>query len=473
MRTTTKGQSSGSRNHWAAAAMTLLAALSLSAVFAGCSAQNSAAPASAATDAATAAPAATSTQTATLSPKTEATPSSNVDIEVSLNAYPSVWCPAVSSQGSIRLSAKDSSGKPVPGDWSAARGAFVLPPVKNEDGTISTPDQEAAKELKGQAEVGWLLPEADRKESGSIEVRFSQGGQSTVLLLNWDSDMGLISIGERLVAFTDDERSIIKGFSALVTGKKTTGEQLAYSKQNIGKLGNGLGEVLADGLVNAMESGRLQYSDVLDASAEDNYDALSSLQGRDDFKKFQSGLPDDLAKTIKPLYDNGYLIRFQEDNIYADINWKTVKAALDGKEGNDLAEYIRLTQQEDEKPFVVEGTLEIPLTELAQRYIDARNYVAAYPRRDGWYSDAEVLYKDSYLSSMLILNGALFAGDDFTVPDNEKAAYDSVISKFASDDLGKLLADYKALLKKNDWKLTNDIRDFLTNQGVQGYGRID
>ena len=38
---------------------------------------------------------------------------------------------------------------------------------------------------------------------------------------------------------------------------------------------------------------------------------------------------------------------------------------------------------------------------------------------------------------------------------------------------GKLLADYKALLIKNGWKLTDEVRDFLTDNGVPGYGRLD
>ena len=56
----------------------------------------------------------------------------------------------------------------------------------------------------------------------------------------------------------------------------------------------------------------------------------------------------------------------------------------------------------------------------------------------GWYGDIE-MYRDSYLSSLLILNGQLFpmVGDEFIVPDNLKTAYDGIISKYADDELGK------------------------------------
>lgn len=456
---------SSGRKRMRSIAACLLAAAFAAAAFMGCTTKANSPTVSTASS-----PAATSAPAATPSP----TPEISMGAEVSLGVYPAVWCPAVSSQGSIRLTAKGSDGKPLTGDWSATQGAFLLPPVKNDDGTISTPDQQPVSELKGLSEVGWLLPEEERAKGGSIEVSFTHDGQSTVLIFNWDSDMGLMTVGELLVDFSADETRIIKEFSAMVTGGKTNGELLAYTKENITKLKNCLCPVLADGIVNKLINGRQTYTDILDSVAEDNYDALSQLEGKSDFDAVKGTIDSALADAIQPVYDNGYGINFQDGNIYADINWSRVTQALNGQGGDDVTEYIRLAQLEDEKPFVVEGLLEVTADELAQRYADARSYVAKYPLRGGWYGDIE-MYRDSYLSSLLILNGQLFpmVGDEFIVPDNLKTAYDGIISKYADDELGKLLADYKALLIKNGWKLTDEVRDFLTDNGVPGYGRLD
>jgi hypothetical protein len=451
-----------------------MAIVLMMAALAGCAGQS--ASISTATPAATveASPTGSSTASAgpTDTPAPSAAPTIAVSKNVTLKAFPAVWCPAVSSSGFIHLNVVDENGNPVKGDWSTTRGAFILLPFLNPDGSTSKPDQQPAKELKGLTQVGWLLPEAEQKEGGSIELRFTQQGNSTVLLLAWDSDMGLMSIGERLVAFSADEVRVIKGFSALVKDGKPTSELLTYVKGNIGKLNNGLGEVLADGVVNALENNIPQFSNDL-SDLEENYgEELAMLEGMQSFTDVQSTVSKALAAKLKPLYDNGYMVRFQDGQVCPDIRWNDLSKAFAGKEGECLGQYTKIISRESDTPFVVDGTLEVTTDELAQRYIDARAYAAAWPFMDDWHYEA-ASYKDFYLSSLLTLNGALYSGDDFSVPQDQQAAYDTVIAKYASDDLGKMLAEYKALLVKNSWKLTDEIRDFLTGHNVPGYGRLE
>ena len=386
-------------------------------------------------------------------------------------AYPSVWSPQLSSVRGIRLRANDSAGSPVPAGWSTQKGYFIIPPFRNAEGSVSLPDQKPVREMAGQQEVEWIPGDDKLTGDTTIEIKVSTGGSQTVLILNYTASLQLITTGELGSSFTPEEIKVFQDFASLAGQGKPTGELIDYTKANITRLNSGLGEVLADVILDRLENGRQKYTETLKSFSKAEYDAVTMLESRDDFAKISQQADKELIEKLRPVYDNGYQIRFTDGAIWAGINWNNVISVFGGHEGGEHTLYEEILWTEDEKPYVLEGTLEITLEELAVRYSNALKYTELYPLRTDWHFRIEQT-RDAYLSSLLTLNGRLFSGEGFTVPVDRQDAYNGVIAKFAGNEPGKLLESWVALLKREGWKLTDTARDFLTQHGVSGYERL-
>lgn len=207
------------------------------------------------------------------------------------------------------------------------------------------------------------------------------------------------------------------------------------------------------------------------------FDVLIGLKGRTSLDGI-SGPTKEQKALLQELFSSGYTVDFIDGSPYAKILYTGFQQQFSTALDDELRAYLSLQQTEDKQVYQAEGLLYVSTEELVNRYLSAQDYLSNYDEAaqgkaetHPWRTKDIAYLHSGYLSGLFTLNGALFAGEGLTVPQEYRATYDTAIAAIQGSHpaMAATLSEYKALLQAGNWTMTDEIRTFLTQHSVPGY----
>lgn len=266
-----------------------------------------------------------------------------------------------------------------------------------------------------------------------------------------------------------DNEKVMKEFENLVKAKDLNAV-IDYINNNIDKLTSIEGDKMILGLEELLESSHETYISQISNLTENQYNELMALNGDELFfpkSKINDISDEKLREKIENLYDNYYKLINIEGNFEPIIDYEALKK-YNNKISDEIKDYIKIKAHNSNEPMAVDGALRISYNKLAERIIEAEEYVKSY-HQGKKYEEVLGLYR-TWLG--LYLDGLPNTPiENFETKIIKKDVYDSYTktSKTKDSATAYVVNKYIEIIDKNKGIIDNTVKDkvvSLVNEAI-------
>lgn len=174
----------------------------------------------------------------------------------------------------------------------------------------------------------------------------------------------------------------------------------------------------------------------------------------DDFKD------DNYRTLVQTIIDNGYKFFPEEGLFYPIVDYRSLQA-YDKFTSDEIRSYVALMARDSDAPNSLGGDLEFTTTELATRLLMAEEHMMSYPEGQTFETiyDAYKMYMQFYTSSLAYMGG--FDTETREISQKLRDSYETFVTENPKSITAAIIKDYLSVLKKQDYKIDNDVLNYL------------
>lgn len=269
------------------------------------------------------------------------------------------------------------------------------------------------------------------------------------------------------IKIEDNQDEIMKDYEALLENNDTLIEAVKFMDENISKVSTDNAAIM----VVEFEKAQKQFITKLeDEFYKDNGAIQNKINELNkpgfDITKIDEIEDSELKALLIKTRDNGYKVETAEGMFFPEINYEFYQKYSD-KVTPDIKEYIDLMAVESNNVPAKDAALVISWEEVLKRALNQEKYIAQY-KNSTKIDDVKALYKKYLTFTLLGLNNTpLFSYDSKLMDPDARKAYENFLKDGTNSDFVKILNDYMEQIKKNDYKLTDDLdkyrKDIIDN----------
>lgn len=269
------------------------------------------------------------------------------------------------------------------------------------------------------------------------------------------------------IILEDNKDKIMKDYQALLKNNDTLMEVVKFMDENISKVSTDNAAIMVD----EFEKAQKQFiSKLEDEFYKDNGAIQNKINELNkpgfDITKIEGIEDSELKALLIKTRDSGYKVETAEGMFFPIINYEFYKKYSD-KVTPDIKEYIDLMAVESNNVPAKDAALVISWEEVLKRALNQEKYIAQY-KNSTKIDEVKALYKKYLTFTLLGLNNTpLFSYDSKLMDPDARKAYENFLKDGKDSDFIKILNDYMELIKKNDYKLTDDLdkyrKDIIDN----------
>ena len=278
---------------------------------------------------------------------------------------------------------------------------------------------------------------------------------------------------------TASQESVVNQFDRLQKGGVTTSQLLSFLETHLSEADPAQASALAERYVDLIESKitiHMNYEDnystrlaTIAQSSDEAMQALIALRGKTKLGDQAGKFSNDDRAFLENLFASGCTVDFADGMPHCEVRYRELTKLFGNAISDELAAYLGFSALEAEKPYALEGMLEIPPVELAARWETAVGYLKEWPDASDVRREKADTYRQLYLASLVTNAGQMFRIEDGTVPNDQKAWLNALIGDIDKNDLPQihaLLTEYHAKLEAENWRYTKAVYAFLESKGV-------
>lgn len=176
----------------------------------------------------------------------------------------------------------------------------------------------------------------------------------------------------------DEIEDVIDGFNALIDGDSEPAQIVSYVDENIRRVGMLEGDLMIDGLEQALEKHIEDLTSIISTTDKDN--ELIEIAGREIFfpeERIKDIKSDKLKKEIEKAYKNMYKLVNLEGEFNPIIDYTKLKAYED-RISDEWNSYLNIRAMDSEKIPFADGAIVISFDELADRILKTERHLNTY-----------------------------------------------------------------------------------------------
>lgn len=264
-----------------------------------------------------------------------------------------------------------------------------------------------------------------------------------------------------------NQDKIMKDYQVLLKNSDTLIEAVKFMDENVSKVSTDNAVIM----VVEFEKAQKQFLPKLeDEFYKDNGAVQTKINELNkpgfDINKIDDIEDVELKALLTKTRDSGYKVETAEGMFFPIINYEFYKKYSD-KVTPDIKEYIDLMAVESNNMPAKDAALVIGWEEVLKRALNQEKYIAQY-KNSTKIDDVKALYKRYLTFTLLGLNNTpLFSYDSNLMDSDARKAYENLLKDGKDSDFIKILNDYMEMIKKNNYKLTDDLdkyrKDILDN----------
>jgi hypothetical protein len=253
-----------------------------------------------------------------------------------------------------------------------------------------------------------------------------------------------------------NQGKVMDDFNALLESDAPVIEVVKFMDENISLITRKNAAVMIDGFEELQKESLTEleekfYNDGVQAKIMKLFEEAGF-----DLNKIYETEDAELKELLTKTRDSGYKVETAEGTFFPVINYEFYKKYSDYVP-SDIKEYIDLMAVESNNAPAKDAAIVISWEDILQRAQNQEKFIAQYGD-SAKVQDVKELYK-KYLTFTLFgaNNTPLFSYDTKTMDAKAKQAYLEVVENSADSEFLKTVSGYMDLLKKTDYKLTDEV----------------
>lgn len=257
----------------------------------------------------------------------------------------------------------------------------------------------------------------------------------------------------------DSQKNVMKEFDALLEKNPKLTELAGFVKENISKADTDT----AAKMILEFEKQQKAYLSKLEEKYFEGESVQTQLMkvfnGAIDLNKIDGISDNGVKELLSETIESGYKVETAEGTYFPIINYSFYKE-FGAFATEDIKEYIEIMAAESDRVPAKDAALVIPWEEIIKRALNQEKFINKHGTSSK-IEEVKQLY-NKYVTFTLFgaNNTPLFSYDNKEMNLDAKKAYLEAAAQKESSDYLKLIRDYLELLKKNNYKLTNDVDQF-------------
>lgn len=182
--------------------------------------------------------------------------------------------------------------------------------------------------------------------------------------------------------------------------------------------------------------------------------------------------PDDFKdagtkQLVQESQDNGFKVEQAEGYFFPIIDYSFYQK-FSSNATPDMKEYIRIMTEESDKVYAKDAALMIGWDEVINRALSSEEFLKHYAdSKKAPYIQS--LYERYEVTAMFGMNNTpLFEYDSDTMNEDARKAYEEILAKNSNSEFLKKLSSFMDMVKKNDFKLTEEVDQYRKENSTQG-----
>lgn len=254
------------------------------------------------------------------------------------------------------------------------------------------------------------------------------------------------------------QAELMSQYQTLLTENQPAGRIMEFIETNKTTLSRENMDKAVTGLIDVQQKRLKDYEDKI-FSPEINI-KLNSYK-YEDLKQLSNIKEDSIKNLLQDAFSNGYKLSTAEGMHYLEIDYDKSFREYGRYVSDEAAGYLEIMAAENNKHFAEDAALRIGLDELVNRVIKTEKYISGYP---GFVFINQIKQFHSYYLNAYLLglnNTSAFDYQTLKLKDSFLKSYENTIAGQKGTKLADTLEEYLALLKKNDFKRTDEIIKFV------------
>ncbi|MFX4262724.1 hypothetical protein ACOBQJ_11020 [Pelotomaculum propionicicum] len=255
-----------------------------------------------------------------------------------------------------------------------------------------------------------------------------------------------------------NQEELINQYQVMIDENKPARELAAFIEMNKTGLSRENMDKAVIGLVEVQQARLKDYEDKM-FSPEINI-PLNSYK-YEDLLLLRNIKEEEIKNLLQDAFSNGYKLSASEGMYYPEIDYDKIHKDFGGHASDKVAGYLEIMAAESNKHFASDAALIISPDELANRIVKAEKFIGSYP--DFVLIQQVKQFHNYYLTAYLLglNNTPLFDYQTEKAKNSFIKSYENTINSQKGTKLAGLLEEYTALLKKYDYKKSDEIMNFV------------
>ncbi len=254
------------------------------------------------------------------------------------------------------------------------------------------------------------------------------------------------------------QKSIINAFDGLLEKSAALTEIVAFVDQNISTLSGENASIM----ISRLEEVQIQRLPEMEEKfySSDIQNTLAAAYSPEfDIKKLNNIEDLQVRTLLTETKDSGYKVETAEGMFFPILDYASYRK-YNAHVTPDMKAYIHILAAESDQVPAKDAALVIGWDEVLERALEQEEFIRLYPDSQK-IKDMEQLHA-KYLTFIFFgtNNTPLFSYDTKTMADDAKNIYLNAVNEDENSKLLAVLKDYLEILKKNDYKLTDEVERF-------------
>lgn len=260
----------------------------------------------------------------------------------------------------------------------------------------------------------------------------------------------------------DSQAELTSRYQTLLTENQPI-KLMAFIEENKTALTQENLDMAVTGLIDVRQKRLKDYEEIL--FSEEINTKLNSYN-YEDLKQLSNIKEDNIKNLLQEAFGNGYKLSMAEGMYYLEIDYDRMFKDYGRYASDEVAGYLEIMAAESNKHFAADAALLISPDELVNRIMKTEKYIGGYP---GFAFIDQIRQLHSYYLNAYLLglnNTPAFDYQTLKLKDSFLKSYENTLAGQKGTQLAGILEEYLALLKKNEYKRTDEVIRFVN--GVTG-----